>query len=71
MGINAELLSSPSGALLIGSSEEVSRAKTVVQTIVDQKKEIGPSEDTRNVSTFVKKVAGWSNESSSSYLETI
>ncbi len=68
MGINAELLSSPSGALLIGSSEEVSRAKTVVQTIVDQKKEIGPSEDTRNVSTFVKKVAGWSNEMLSSYL---
>ncbi|PZC52685.1 type II secretory pathway, component HofQ [Mesotoga sp. TolDC] len=69
MRLNAELLSSPSGVLVIGSSEEVSEAKSVVQIIDEQKQQFDTTEDKRNISTFVRRVAGWSDEVFSNYLK--
>lgn len=68
MGLNAELLSSPSGVIVIGSSEEVAEAKSVVQLIAEQKQQFDTTEEKRNDSTFVRRVAGWSDEVFSSYL---
>lgn len=68
MGIDAELLPSPSGVIVVGSSEEVSKARTAVQTIHDQKQAFDSTEDSKNVSTFVRRVAGWSDEVFTSYL---
>ncbi len=68
MGIDAELLPSPSGVIVVGSSEEVSKARTAVQTIHDQKQVFDSTEDSKNVSTFVRRVAGWSDEVFTSYL---
>ena len=47
MGIDAELLPSPSGVIVVGSSEEVSKARTAVQTIHDQKQVFDSTEDSR------------------------
>jgi len=68
MGLNAELLSSPSGVIVIGSSEEVVEAKSVVKLIAEQKQQFDTTEEKRNDSTFVRRVAGWSDEVFSSYL---
>jgi len=72
LGLSAELFPSPSGVLLIGSEEDIDKARPIIEAILEREaKTVSQSDEQQRVSMIVKNIPGWTEDKFTGYFRSL
>ncbi len=72
LGLNVELFSSPAGVLLIGTEEDIDKARPIIEAILEREaKTIVQSDERQRVSMIVKNIPGWTEDKFTDYFRSL